>query len=351
MVSDRDVTMVLSGDLHVQREDPESIFAFTAGYLREADLFFGNLEAAVTDRGKPTEAKGAGGATFKSEERMFPAYTHAGLDAVGLANNHSMNYGTDGLLRTIELLEAAGIAHAGGGNNISMAREPAVVDRKGNRIAFLSYSSVFVPPFAAREDRGGIPTVRVSTAYEPQARLAEVPGSPPIIRTFPDPADAAAMWEDVQKARQAADVVVISWHWGLSPASGGVGQIVSYQEEMARAAIDAGADIVLGHHPHVLQAIEVYKGRPIFYFMGNFAFDLFRGRAQTTALARCLIRDGAIKEIAFLPAFINENAQPALADTTKGSAIVEHVQAVSAKYGTSFTVRDQDVVINLDRRN
>src|SRR6476660_2914165 len=101
--------MVLSGDLHVQREDPTSIFSYTAGYLREADLFFGNLEAAVTDRGRPSDFKGEGAATFKSEERMFPAYTYAGLDAVGLANNHSMNYGTEGLLRTIELLEAAGI--------------------------------------------------------------------------------------------------------------------------------------------------------------------------------------------------------------------------------------------------
>ncbi len=351
MVSDRDATMVLSGDLHVQREDPESIFAFTASYLREADVFFGNLEAAVTDRGKPTEAKGEGAATFKSEERMFPAYTYAGLDAVGLANNHSMNYGTEGLLRTIELLEAAGIAHAGGGSNISMAREPAIVDRKGNRIAFLSYSSVFVLPFAAKENRGGIATVRVSTAYEPQPRVAEVPGSPPIIRTFPDPADAAAMREDVRKAQQAADVVVVSWHWGLSPASGGVGQIVPYQEEMARAAIDAGADLVIGHHPHVLQAIEVYKGKPIFYSMGNFAFDLFRGRAQTTALAHCLIRDGAIQEVSYVPAYINENAQPALVDTAKGAGIVEHVQTISAKYGTTFTVREQDVAIDLERRN
>lgn len=343
--------MVLSGDLHVQREDPTSIFSYTAGYLREADLFFGNLEAAVTDRGRPSDFKGEGAATFKSEDRMFPAYTYAGLDAVGLANNHSMNYGTEGLLRTIELLEAAGIAHAGGGSNVSMAREPAVVDRKGNRIAFLSYSSVFVPPFAARENRGGIATVRVSTAYEPQPRLTEVPGSPPIIRTFPDPGDAAAMREDVHKTRQVADVVVVSWHWGLSPASGGVGQIVSYQEEMAHAAIDAGADLVLGHHPHVLQAIEVYKGKPIFYSMGNFAFDLFRGRAQTTALARCLVRDGKILELSYIPALINEDAQPSLVDTNKGASIVEHVRTISRIYGTTFTVRDQDVVINLGSSN
>lgn len=115
MVSARDVTMVLCEDPQVRRDNPKSAFEYTAGYLREVDVFFGNLEAPVTDRGKPTEAKGEGAATPRSEERMFPAYTYAGLDAVGLANNHTMNYGTEGLLRTIELLEGAGIAHAGGG--------------------------------------------------------------------------------------------------------------------------------------------------------------------------------------------------------------------------------------------
>lgn len=128
-MAEQNVTMVLAGDLYVQREDPESIFASSAPYLRQADLFFGNLEAAVTDRGRPTPAKEMG--LFKSEERMFTAYTSAGLDAVGLANNHTMNYGTEGLLRTMELLDGAGIAHTGGGRDIDEARAPAVVERNG----------------------------------------------------------------------------------------------------------------------------------------------------------------------------------------------------------------------------
>src|SRR5215216_5502023 len=123
-MTEQDVTMVLSGDLYVQREDPESIFAFSAPYLRQADLFFGNLEAAVTDRGSPTPAKDMG--LFKSEERMFRAYTSAAVGAVGLANNHTMNYGTEGLLRTVELLEGAGIAHTGGGRDIDEAHIPAI---------------------------------------------------------------------------------------------------------------------------------------------------------------------------------------------------------------------------------
>jgi poly-gamma-glutamate capsule biosynthesis protein CapA/YwtB (metallophosphatase superfamily) len=341
-MSEQDVLMLLSGDLYVQREEPESIFEYAGKPLREADLFFGNLEAAVTDRGKPTEAKPV--AQFKSEERMFPAYTFAGLDACGMANNHSMNYGPEGLLRTTELLDAAGIAHTGGGRDYDEAHTPAVVERKGNRIAFLSYSSVFVPPFAATKERGGIATVSISTAYELQPRVVEVPGSPAIVRTFADAKDAAAMREDVRKAKLGADVVVVSWHWGLSPATGGAGQMVGYQEEMAHAAVDAGADLIIGHHPHMLHPMEVYKGKAIFYSLGNFAFDLFRGRKQTTALARVVIRGSAILEVSYVPAFIDEDARPMLVDTEKGAGIVSEVDGLSKRFGTAFNVLEDRVV-------
>ena len=344
-MSDGNVTLVLSGDLHVQRPEPESIFELAAPYLRQADVFFGNLEAAVTDRGRATEAKSGGGATFKSEERMFPAYTYAGLTAAGLANNHSMNYGPEGLLRTIELLDGAGIAHAGGGSDLDAAHRPAMVERKGTRIAFLSYSSVFVPPFAAAKDRGGIATVRIATAYEPQPRLVEAPGSPPIIHTLPDLGQQARMEEDVRLTREHADIVVISWHWGISPATGGAGQLVPYQTLMAHAAVDAGADIVIGHHPHVLQPVEVYKGKVIFYSLGNFAFDLFYGQKQTAGLARCVIRNGALQEVSLVPVLINNQAQPAPVDTQEGAAIVDAVQAMSAEYGTQFFVRERDMVV------
>src|ERR1700730_7084754 len=109
--------MICSGDLHIQRPEPESIFEFTRTYLNSADLFFGNLEAAVTDSTRRSDAKESAGMLFKSEERMFPAYVHAGLGACGLANNHSMNYGREGMERTIALLDSAGIAHAGAGKD------------------------------------------------------------------------------------------------------------------------------------------------------------------------------------------------------------------------------------------
>lgn len=338
-------TFVVTGDLYVQRDRPASIFERSAGYLRAAGAFFGNLEAAVTDVGSPTTAKAAGGAIFKSDERMLEAYVHAGLTGVGLANNHSMNYGVAGLLRTIDLLDGAGIAHAGGGGDLAGARRPAVIERDGERIALLSYTSVFTPSFAATRDRGGVATVRVTTDYQAPPRLAEVPGSPPVIRTAPDVEDLAAVAADVRQAKDQGAVVVVLWHWGVSAATGGAGQVVGYQREVAHAAIDAGADLVAGHHPHEVLPVEVYRGRAIFYSLGNFAFDLFRGHAQTGALARGTVRNGALSEVALVPVLINEDAQPEIAGPSAAPALVERLRHASAAYATEFDVRDDRLVL------
>ena len=342
-----DVTMILGGDLHVQRPEPESMFVHIVSYLREADILFGNLEMLPTSVGPESAAWGNG--SVHSEERMLSAYTYAGFHAVGLANNHAMDSGPTALLRCIELLDGAGIAHAGGGRDLPEARKPAIVERNGTRVAFLSYTSVFLAHYAATANRAGLATVRVSTTFEPQVRHVEVPGSPPIIRTHADPRDAAAMVEDVRAAKEQADVVVVSWHWGLSPNTGGTAQLVGYETDMAHAAIDAGADLVVGHHPHMLEAVEVYKGKHVFYSLGNFGFDFFAGRKfamerNSFVLVRCLIRDRAIQEVSFIPMRIPDDApQPILLSLTEGADIVQRVRDLSEPFGTRFQVGEREV--------
>ncbi|MEK7215519.1 MAG: CapA family protein, partial [Chloroflexota bacterium] len=120
MMAKGKVTVLMGGDLHVQRAEPESIFAHMGDELRQADIRFGNLEMMLTDIRKPLAGRDV--ATLVSDERMLAAYTHAGFDAVGLANNHSMDQGIEGLLRCIELLDGAGIIHTGGGSNLAEAR-------------------------------------------------------------------------------------------------------------------------------------------------------------------------------------------------------------------------------------
>ena len=341
-MADSYVTVLIVGDVYVQCPEPEAIFSSVAGYLREKDILFGNLEGLVTDVGKPTEAKRS--TKQRSDENMLTAYTSSGFDVVSLANNHGVDYGWEGLERCIELLDRAGIAHAGGGRNIEEARRPAIVERKGKKVAFLAYSSVFAPAYAAGPEQGGMATVRVSTAFEPHARHLEVPGSPPIIHTIADPKEAGAMMEDVRRAKKDADAVIVSWHWGVSPASGGAGQVVDYQVEMAHAAIDAGADLIAGHHPHMPGAIEVYNGKVIFYSLGNFAYTRVK-HEQMTLLVRCGLLDGGMQQVSFVPGRINRQGQPTLLNTTMGKEVVQDIVDRSSPFGTTFKINDGEVVI------
>ena len=338
------IEVVLVGDVYVQRPDPDSTFDYVRQYLKSADIVFGNLETVVADR-EHLPKRGHGPRT---DEWMLDAYVRAGFHVVNLANNPSMYRGVKGLLRTIEVLDKAGIAHGGGGRNLEEARRPVVLERKGTRVAFVCRTSVFTLEAPATADRAGLAVVRVATAYEAPSPLPKiVPGSPPIIHTVPDPEDVAAMQEDVKQAGQQADIVIVSWHWGVSPYSGGKGELVGYQTEMGHAAIEAGADLVVGHHPHLVQPIEVYKGGVIFYSLANFVHDgqSFKGKKQRTILAHCRIENRKVSEVSFIPGRINEQNQPVVVKPSEAGDVVTHVQEVSAQFETGFDVKEQEVVI------
>jgi poly-gamma-glutamate capsule biosynthesis protein CapA/YwtB (metallophosphatase superfamily) len=338
------IEVVLVGDVYVQRPDPDSTFDYARQYLKSADIVFGNLETVVAD---PEHLDG-GGHGPRTDEWMLDAYVRAGFNVVNLANNPSMYRGVKGLLRTIEVLDKAGIAHSGGGRNLEEARRAAVVERKGTKVAFVCRTSVCTVDAPATPKRGGLAVVKVATAYEaPPPLPKEVPGTRPIIHTIPNPADVAALREDIRTAKGQADVVVVSWHWGISPYSGGKGELVGYQTEMGRAAVDAGADLVVGHHPHLIQPIEVYKGKVIFYSLANFVHDgpSFWGKEQETMLARLVARNGAATQVSFVPGKINKQNQPVLLKPAEALDVVSEVQKISAQFGTSFDVGEREVVV------
>jgi poly-gamma-glutamate synthesis protein (capsule biosynthesis protein) len=343
-MSEKDVEVVFVGDSYVQRPEPDSAFLHVGDYLRAADIAFCNLETVIADPQHLVPEHCRRGP--RTDEWMLDAYLRAGITVVNVANNPSMYKGVEGLLRTIDLLDGAGIAHAGGGRNLAEARRPAVVERKGTRVAFVSRTSVFAITAPATLERGGVAVVRVKTSYEPPERFFEMPGVPPIIHTVPDPADVAAMQEDVRAAKEQADVVVMSWHWGVSPTGGGRGELVDYQTEMGHAAIDAGADLVIGHHPHLVQPIEVYKGKVIFYSIANLVHDLSeRHRNQATILARCSIRDREIRQVSFVPGWIDEKNQPRFQKPAELPEVVRHVQQISRSFGTQFDGKEDEVVV------
>ncbi len=344
-----DVTMVFVGDVYVQRPDPDSAFAPALHLLKDADIAFCNLETVIADAKylSPHDRD----PRPRTDEWILPAYLRAGFNVLNVANNPSMYHGLDPFLRSLDLLDQAGVVHGGGGRNLAEARTPALIERKGTKVAFVCRASVGAVDAGATPDRGGTATFRVTTAYEPRPRLNEVPGSPPIIHTFPNPMDVAALEEDIHTARAQADVVIVSWHWGVSPATGGTGELVGYQMEMGRKAIDFGADLVVGHHPHVLQPIEVYKGKAIVYSLANYVHDLGSfspGRMLTTMLLRCRIRDGAIRRVSFVPGRIDGHGPPAFMRPSEAEDVVGHMRDISAPFGTRFDVGEDEVDVVLE---
>lgn len=208
-------------------------------YLEDADLTIANLETPLTERGTKQIKEYA----YRSSPNALPAFKEAGFDLVNLANNHILDYGTEGLLDTFDHLDKAGIRWFGAGHNAAEAFKPVVVEKKGIKIAFLGLSKV-VPTqeWKAGKDRPG-----VADTYALKAPL-----------------------EAVRSAKQQADLVVVVAHWGIEQQD----TPEKYQRDFAREYIDAGADLIVGGHPHVLQGFEPYKGKWIAYSLGNFIFTM-----------------------------------------------------------------------------
>ena len=231
--------------------------------LSKLDLSVGTLEGLLAD-----------------EEELFykPGFVHvgrgrapvlreAGFRALNLASN--VTYGRDAIENTISELDDAGIAHAGAGCNREAARKPAIVEVKGFRIGIISRTSVFWPNgHEALDDQAGVMPLRVTTAYQPHPRLIELPGAPAIVHTTPDAKELEELKADVAALRGSVDLLFCYFHFGVSMQR----DVVQYQRTVARAVVDAGADAVFGSHAHVIQPIEVYNGKPLFFGLSQVIF-------------------------------------------------------------------------------
>ena len=268
--------LILVGDINLMNVDDADVpFARLGAEMRAADLVFANLECLLYEPpdGHAVEHEGF----FADPEIGSAALQTAGIAAVGLANN--VNYGVPAILGSIAQLDRLGIAHAGAGADLAAARASAIVEHAGLRVGFLQRSAVYWPTNHEATERGpGIAVIRGHTAYQVPAHKtrAEVPpmnrpGVPPIILTWADRFYLASFVQDIKTLRQEADIVVASCHWGLRE------EVLDYMAEIAHAAVDAGADIVIGHGPHYSLPVEVYRGKPIFYGLGSFSFHTGHG--------------------------------------------------------------------------
>lgn len=262
-----DLRIVAVGDVIVNREQPETLFDSVGATLRSGDITFGNLEAPYSE--SATRNPITRGAVLAHPRNLPALKTAAGFNVMSFANNHHLDYGYDAFHRTLELLREQDIATCGVGVDIDEARKPAIIERNGVRVAFLGYATVMFLGYEADVNKPGAAPLRAFTVYHQSEE--EQPGTPPDIFTYANRDDLLAMQDDVRRAKEVADVVVFSCHWGLHFVRS---KVADYERELARAAIDAGADVVLGHHQHILKGIDSYRGKLIFHGLNNFAMDV-----------------------------------------------------------------------------
>lgn len=368
-----DGIVLATGDIAPDRDDPDECFAAVAATLGAAELVFGQLETSLADSGvRLPQARHA----VLTRPAVAGALARAGFDVISCAGNHCMDWGPGAFRDTLAHLRAAGIEVVGAGADIAEARRPVIRQmRDGTRVAILAYSSILPAGYWADERRPGCAPLRAHTYYEQIE--TDQPGTPPRIHTFAHRGDLAAMEADIRAAKRAADVVLVSQHWGIHFVRA---SIADYQREVARAAIAAGADAILGHHAHILKGVEVIDGRPVFYSLCNFATDLrmdpehaarpsfkeiqvlgenwepdfdslynFPPASRMSAIARLQVAGGRIVEAALLPLWIDRDAVPRLLDAgdPRHGEVGRYLEAIGAeaRLNGAFETRDGRLVV------
>jgi poly-gamma-glutamate capsule biosynthesis protein CapA/YwtB (metallophosphatase superfamily) len=374
--SDRALTVCAVGDVMVNRDEPATAFELSRPVFAAADVTFGNCESTYAEQGSRNPAT-------RGEVRAHPSNVaglrDAGFDVMSFANNHHLDAGYEAFLRTLDVLHEHGIATCGAGSDLAAARQPAIVERNGARVAFLGYSSILFPGYEASSKAPGCAPLRVHTYYR-QIEI-EQPGSHPHIVTVPDESDVRALREDIAAAKKLADVVVFTPHWGIhfTPVV-----VAPYERELARIAIDAGADIVLGHHQHILKGVDVYRGKAIFHGLGNFVMDVhmeahagrealqemqdqypeyavgyradyptypFHPLARSTVIARFTVEDGRIARVGFVPCYINPSGQPEplAEDHERFGEVADYMREISegAGFDTRFEQDGGEIVVRI----
>jgi poly-gamma-glutamate synthesis protein (capsule biosynthesis protein) len=374
MAESKTVTLMSGGDIGPVYEPTEEFAALIAPVLKQADIRLGQCERTYSERGwMPQYSTGPTGQHSRLHPKLAGVWDAAGIDVVSVASNHAMDWGPEAMLDTVDLFRARGRQVIGGGKDGDEARKPAMVEKHGVKIAILAYCSVLRDGQAAAKGKAGIAPLRAHTHF---AAEEFQPGTPPRVISTPYEEDVKAMQEDIRKAKQEADAVIVSIHWGLRlvPKT-----ICTYQPPIAHAAIDAGADLILGHHAHSIKAVEVYKGKVCFYSIGNFmttgapktarsTYDwnliwlpideeclaanggryFFPSHCRMTMVPKIAIGKKGVERVAFLPCYINARAQPyaVTADDPKFAEILKFTEWVSDQHPHQFRIDGDEIVVD-----
>jgi len=282
----------------------EAPLARVASILKAADVAIANLESTLASSGKKNADKDV---TFRGDPRGIESLKIAELDAVSLANNHVLDYGPEPLLDTIKALDKAGIGHAGAGKNKTAAWAPATIERNGTSTAYLAYSHIVPAGFIAQDDRAGFASGRQ---------------------------DMSLVEDAIREAKKTHDYVIVSFHWGVEYTDNPTGE----QVKNAHRAIDAGADMVLAHHPHVIQGVEFYKDGLIAYSLGDFVFDHYSRKTGEAFILNASMGPDGITDVNAIPVYLDKYGRPEVVTGSEGRSILKRLKAISAPLGTTVTI-------------
>jgi poly-gamma-glutamate synthesis protein (capsule biosynthesis protein) len=339
--------MILTGDINLMNvTDPLVPFSLVRDELRAADVVFSNLECCLYPAPSNHSLDHEG---FFADPGIAGEVLKSGaIAAVGIANN--VNYGEVPITTSIAGLDKIGIAHTGAGVNRAAARAPVILERAGLRFGFIQRSSVYWPTnHEAGDNSVGIAVIRGHTAYQVPMHggrpPANRPGLAPRIVTWADQQYLKWFAEDITALRADADIVVASCHWGVGR------EVLQYMTEIAHAAIDAGADIVIGHGPHYSLAVEVYRGKPIFYGLGSFSFHTGHAGQQhgdwLGMMVEVACENARVHRVTFQFVRHDENNRTLLRGLADETASFNQIMQESAALGAELAAEGDQVAIKL----
>lgn len=358
MSDELDLVLCAVGDTLINHDDPMLGFKASAPILQAADVVFANCEGLYVREPSPMLlAADAGNAR---------GLTVGNVSVMSLANNHVMDAGPAGLAQTIEVLGVQGITGVGAGPDLAAARAPAVVERRGVRVAFVAAVSSFPAGIEAKRGRPGVNPLRFHNHYYlAEGDLEFNPGVMPEVMVIPWPQDIEAMSAAIGAAREVADVVVFSVHWGepVRPTT-----VQDFERATTRLAVEAGADLVLCHHHHIVRGVAFHQGVPIFHGLGNYVFHTqgfgaippnvqrilekqggeyapafyedypmfpMHPESRITFIAVCGIRAGKVARTGLIPAMVRPDGtvEPLHLDSVEGREVVGYIQRANTAAG------------------
>jgi poly-gamma-glutamate synthesis protein (capsule biosynthesis protein) len=284
------VKIIFTGDIMLDRGVESKVktlgqgdfkfpFNQVADYLKKADLVFGNLESVISDQGTNVGSI----YSFRTDPKAIEGLVSASFNVLSLANNHALDYTRQALIDCLNRLAEAKIDYAGAGLNETEAFSPLIKEVANTKIAFLAYTNLGPASWRATEDNSGI--------------------------AWLSPDDIDKVRQDIISAKEKADILIVSLHWGeeYEPLPS------QTQVDWAKEIIAAGADVLIGHHPHVVQTQEKYQNGWIFYSLGNFIFDQsFSPETMTSQIVELSIENKKIKDVQTKTIKINDSFQPYL---------------------------------------